>query len=363
MAGERESVRRLMVAINRVDGIWYLLARKSGMKVNTISLLFALDDGKAHTQKQICEEWIIPRTTINTVVKECVELGYVELEQIDRSKEKLVRLTEKGMQYTQQVLELFYRSETKQCAEPWKSTRPILLILLPATLIFYRKKSKRNHNRKESTRNKMQANNVMKKVILCVIGSGILAFGLYNIHALSGVTEGGVLGMTLLLNHWLHISPAVSGFVMNAACYLLGWKLLGKSFIFYSAISGGCFSLIYAIVEQFPPLWPQLAQMPLVASLLGAVFVGVGVGLCVRAGGAPGGDDALAMSVCKVTHWDIRWAYLASDLIVLLLSLSYLDFKRIALSLLTVLLSGQIIGIVQLPIGSSRKRQTAEGSF
>ena len=104
MAGERESVRRLMVAINRVDGIWYLLARKSGMKVNTISLLFALDDGKAHTQKQICEEWIIPRTTINTVVKECVELGYVELEQIDRSKEKLVRLTEKGMQYTQQVL-------------------------------------------------------------------------------------------------------------------------------------------------------------------------------------------------------------------------------------------------------------------
>ena len=48
----------------------------------------------------------------------------------------------------------------------------------------------------------MQANNVMKKVILCVIGSGILAFGLYNIHALSGVTEGGVLGMTLLLNHW-----------------------------------------------------------------------------------------------------------------------------------------------------------------
>jgi len=122
-------------------------------------------------------------------------------------------------------------------------------------------------------------------------------------------------------------------------------------------------SLIYAIVEQFPPLWPQLAQMPLVASLLGAVFVGVGAGLCVRAGGAPGGDDALAMSVCKVTHWDIRWAYLASDLIVLLLSLSYLDFKRIALSLLTVLLSGQIIGIVQLPIGSSRKRQTAEGSF
>ena len=206
-------------------------------------------------------------------------------------------------------------------------------------------------------------NITLKKCAITLLGSFILAFGLYHVHSISGVTEGGVLGATLLLEHWTGISPALTGGIMNVLCYVLGWKLLGKSFIFYSAISGGCFSLIYAIVEQFPPLWPQLAQMPLVASLLGAVFVGVGVGLCVRAGGAPGGDDALAMSVCKVTHWDIRWAYLASDLIVLLLSLSYLDFKRIALSLLTVLLSGQIIGIVRLPIGSSRKRQTAEGSF
>ena len=48
-----------------------------------------------------------------------------------------------------------------------------------------------------------------KKVLLCVAGSAILAFGLYNIHALSGVTEGGVLGLTLLLNYWLDLSPAI----------------------------------------------------------------------------------------------------------------------------------------------------------
>lgn len=205
--------------------------------------------------------------------------------------------------------------------------------------------------------------NFLKRTVLCVVGSAILSFGLYNIHALSGVTEGGVLGMTLLLHHWFHISPAISGFVMNALCYLIGWKLLGGSFILYSAISGGCFSAFYALFEQFPPMWPQLEKMPLTAALLGALFVGVGAGLCVRAGGAPGGDDALAMSVCKATGWDIRWAYLASDLIVLLLSLSYLDAKRIALSLLTVLLSGQIIGIVQKPIPMpGRQKQALEQS-
>ncbi|MDO5400685.1 MAG: YitT family protein [Eubacteriales bacterium] len=180
-----------------------------------------------------------------------------------------------------------------------------------------------------------------------ILGSAILAFGLYNVHALSGVTEGGILGMTLLLRHWLGISPALSGFVMNAACYCLGLRVLGRGFLACSALSGGCFSLFYGLFEQFPPLWPQLAAMPLTAAVVGALFVGVGVGLCVRAGGAPSGDDALAMTLSKALRWDIRWAYLASDLIVLALSATYLDYKRLILSLLTVVLSGQVIGVVQ----------------
>ena len=45
----------------------------------------------------------------------------------------------------------------------------------------------------------------IRKVLLSLSGSGVLAFGLYNIHSLSGVTEGGALGLTLLLQHWLGI--------------------------------------------------------------------------------------------------------------------------------------------------------------
>ncbi|WP_347559240.1 YitT family protein, partial [Clostridium sp. AF24-2LB] len=187
----------------------------------------------------------------------------------------------------------------------------------------------------------------LKSCLIALFGSAFLAFGLYHVHSFSGVTEGGVLGMTLLLDHWFHISPSVSGFVMNLACYAMGWKLLGRQFIAYSILSSASFSLSYRICEQFPPLWPQLADMPLAASLLGAIFVGVGAGLCVRIGGAPGGDDALAMSLSHVTHIKIQWIYLLSDFAVLVLSLSYIPLNRMAYSILTVLLSGQIIGFVQ----------------
>lgn len=187
----------------------------------------------------------------------------------------------------------------------------------------------------------------VRRTVLALLGSAILAFGLYNIHAFSGVTEGGVLGLTLLLHHWFGISPSVSGLILNALCYVAGWKTLGQSFIFYSIIAGGGFSAFYAIFERFDPLWPSLAQMPLVAAIIGALFVGIGVGLSVRAGGAPGGDDALSMALHEVLHQPIERIYLVSDMIVLALSATYLPLDRLGCSLLTVILSGQLIGLIQ----------------
>lgn len=184
-------------------------------------------------------------------------------------------------------------------------------------------------------------------VFLTLLGAAIQAVGVSNIHAYSGVTEGGVLGAVLLLNHWFRISPAISSFVMNGACYLLGWRTLGKEFIWYSLLAGGGFSVFYAICEPFAPLWPGLIQSPLLAALLGAVFVGVGAGLGVRAGGASAGDDALAMSLSRILKWDIQWVYLITDFTVLGLSATYIPLNRLAYSLLTVLLSGQIIGWIQ----------------
>ena len=63
----------------------------------------------------------------------------------------------------------------------------------------------------------------IRNCLVAILSSAFLAFGLYHVHSLSGVTEGGVLGMTLLLDHWFGISPAFSGFVL-----LPGLEINGK---------------------------------------------------------------------------------------------------------------------------------------
>lgn len=190
----------------------------------------------------------------------------------------------------------------------------------------------------------MNKKKIMIDMMYILVGSAILAFGLYHVHSQSNVTEGGALGATLLLQHWFQISPAISGFIINFTCYAIGLKVLGKGFIVYSCISGGAFSAFYAVFEQFEPIWPNIGENPLVAAIVGALFVGIGVGLCVRVGGAPSGDDALAMSMSKLVKIDIQWMYLITDLSVLALSLTYIPWQQIIYSLLTVVLSGQLIG-------------------
>ena len=187
----------------------------------------------------------------------------------------------------------------------------------------------------------------LKGCVLTVISASLLAFTLYNVHAQADVTEGGILGLALFFDQVLHLSPALTSTVLNLLCYLFGARLLGRKFIVYSATSAASFSLSYGVYEQFPPLFPKIASYPLIAALVGALLVGITCGICVRIGGAPSGDDALAMALEHQLKVRISWIYLVSDLVVLSLSLTYIPLRRILYSLLTVVLSGQIIGFVE----------------
>ena len=182
-----------------------------------------------------------------------------------------------------------------------------------------------------------------RKIFYIILGAMICSFGIHNIHQRTNITEGGVIGMMLLIDHWLHLSPAYLTPVLDASCYLLAFKILGGNFIKMSLISTSCISLFYKLWEQFPPMLPDLSGHPLIAAVLGGLFVGVGVGLIVRQGGSSGGDDALALVISHLTHWRLSRSYLFTDLTVLALSLSYIPVRRIVFSLVTVTISSYLI--------------------
>lgn len=193
---------------------------------------------------------------------------------------------------------------------------------------------------------KINRDTVMRYGML-MLGAAILSFGLFNVHSQSGVTEGGVLGTTLLLQYWFGISPGISEFVIDVVCYALGFKLLGAAFLKYSFVASAGFACFYTLWEFTGPVIPNLTEMPLLAAILGGLFVGVGVGIVVRAGGASGGDDVLAIIVNKYTKMTISQSYFITDAIILILSLSYIPLRKIVFSFITVTLSSFIIERIQ----------------
>lgn len=121
MDEHRAEIRRLAIVINRMDGLYYQIAKMLGVKYNALYTLYALDDGEPHSQKQISDEWLIPRTTINTIVREYVDKGYITLVHTEHSKEKNILLTESGKAYARQLLQRIYTAEELAMSEALKN--------------------------------------------------------------------------------------------------------------------------------------------------------------------------------------------------------------------------------------------------
>ena len=104
--------RMLGEAVYRIDSAYDVFSKNAGIKANMLWLLSALNDGQKHTQSQICWDWNYPRTTVNTLVKELEQQGYVELIPVTGTRRELyIELTEEGQAYANSMLNKVYEAE------------------------------------------------------------------------------------------------------------------------------------------------------------------------------------------------------------------------------------------------------------
>ncbi|NJA37618.1 YitT family protein, partial [Clostridioides difficile] len=97
----------------------------------------------------------------------------------------------------------------------------------------------------------------LERIGLIFLGSAILAFGVYNFYYLNNITEGGVLGILLLLKNLFNIQPAIANVVIDGLLLLVGYKFFGKKFLIYSIVASITFSVLYDLFEAIGPLVPQ----------------------------------------------------------------------------------------------------------
>ncbi len=195
----------------------------------------------------------------------------------------------------------------------------------------------------------MQISKTIQRCLLTLCGATLLAFGMYNFNYQNHITEGGVLGLLLFFKNLFNISPALTNVLIDFSLFALGARFFGKSFLCYCFLSSSVFSISYRFFESIGFVVPLLSHNMLLASILSGIFVGIGAGLVVRAGGASGGDDVLALLIARFTPIKMQHAYLLMDLSVLSLSCLYLNASQLIWSLVAVTISGKLISVLHTP--------------
>ena len=98
--------------INSIYAKYDEYARKFNVvSSNLFWLLYALNDGKQHRQLDLCEHCCLPKSTINTIIKDLEKKGYVILTKGEDKRERLVSYTISGKEYADSILNDLFSKE------------------------------------------------------------------------------------------------------------------------------------------------------------------------------------------------------------------------------------------------------------
>lgn len=173
----------------------------------------------------------------------------------------------------------------------------------------------------------------IKDILFILIGTAIFAFSVMFFNIPNDLAEGGITGITLITFSLFGLSPALMTLLLNIPLILIGRKHLGIRSFYYTII--GTFGLSFWLdFWQKIPFSIDLDHDILIASLLGGLIAGVGVGLVYKVGGTTGGSDIIARIVEKYFGVSVGRSLFLFDVVVLTASLTYISLVQMMYTLI-----------------------------
>ncbi len=119
-------------------------------------------------------------------------------------------------------------------------------------------------------------------------GVGIAVAGLNLFLVPNKIAAGGISGIATILYHLFNIPLGFSIAVLNIPLFIIGFRMVGKSFALRTLYALVLFSVVAEII-------PVISGEDLfLGCVYGGVLMGAGVGIVMRFGGSTGGTDMAA---------------------------------------------------------------------
>ena len=138
---------------------------------------------------------------------------------------------------------------------------------------------------------------VVTDLLFTVFGTALVGFALAMFTIPNDIAPGGVSGLATALAYVTPIRVSVWTLMMNIPLLIAAWRRLGPRAIFFTLISTLLLSSFIEIGTRYLPIYTSDA---LVASLMGGVVTGLGMGMLFIRGISTGGTDLLALILKKL---------------------------------------------------------------
>lgn len=158
---------------------------------------------------------------------------------------------------------------------------------------------------------------IAKEQLLIAIGTFIYALGVNIFLAPNKISGGGTTAIATVLLHIFGIHLSVTNIVINAILYILGYKFLGK-YIVFKNLTGTLYVSFFLELTRNVGIY---SSDLLIATLMGGILIGVGVGATIRAEGSTGGTDFAGLIIKKfLPHIPVAYTILFLDILGVVLA-------------------------------------------
>ena len=201
-----------------------------------------------------------------------------------------------------------------------------------------------NNNQVDSYAPKKMAK--LKKTILrflgITIGALVMAVALEEVLIPNHLVDGGVTGIAMMISHMTGLSLGLFLFLLNLPFLYFGYKQIGKSF----AISVTYGIVVLSAATTFIPLPGAFTNDTLLATVLGGIMLGIGVGIAIRSGGCLDGSETLAIMFNKKSPFSVGQIILFMNLFILGSASFVFGLDRAMYSLIAYFIAFKTIDLV-----------------
>ncbi|NLD34680.1 MAG: YitT family protein [Clostridiales bacterium] len=192
--------------------------------------------------------------------------------------------------------------------------------------------------------------NRVKQYALILIGCliGAAAYPLFLVP--NGIAPGGVTGVGMVLHHLFAWPVGMTSLLMNIPLFLMGYRSMGRAFVLRTLATTVLFSAMIDMLRMEP-----LTREPLLASVFGGAFLGIGLGLILRGGATTGGTDLLARVVHrKFSFISVGTFLFALDGAVIVLAGFTMGMEHAMYAMISVYITTKLLDAVITGLGTGK---------